>query len=55
MLNILEDFDLDMPIVLDWEIPVPEAEPVVEEIPEFVMPEEPVTIMVPPLKLPLPP
>ena len=25
MLNILEDFDLDMPIVLDWEIPVPEA------------------------------
>jgi len=25
MLNILEDFDPDMPIVLDWEIPVPEA------------------------------
>ena len=25
MLNILEDFDLDMPIVLDWEIPVAEA------------------------------
>ena len=25
MLNILGDFELDMPIVFDWEIPVPEA------------------------------